>query len=98
MYMPEVSRPVEQVPVYLIPKLRTYPGFDHHLRLSTRHPWFTCVRLCDSYLTGSYICLFPTRSPRHLLNAAAVGGLQPPPVRRLRGARPHPLYSSEYVG
>ena len=33
--------------------------------------------------------LFPTRSPPRLLSAAAVGGLKPAPVHRLRGARPH---------
>jgi len=37
--------------------------------------------------------LFPTRSRPRLLSAAAVGGLQPPPVRRLRGASPHLLCS-----
>ena len=73
MYMPEVSRPVKQVPVYLIPKLPTYPGFDSHLRLSTRHPWFTFVRLYDSHLTSFYTCLFPTRSPTTPLKCRSCG-------------------------
>ena len=33
--------------------------------------------------------LFLSRSPPRLLNAAAEGGLKPPPVRRLRGTYPH---------
>ena len=37
--------------------------------------------------------LFLSRSPPCLLNAAAVGGLKPPPVRRLRGTYPHLLCS-----
>ena len=37
--------------------------------------------------------LFLSRSPPRLLNAAAVGGLKPPPVRRLRGTYPHLLCS-----
>lgn len=32
---------------------------------------------------------FPTCLPPRLLNAAAVGGLKPPPARRLRGTYPH---------
>lgn len=57
-------------------------------RFTTRHQWFTCVRLHDSYLTG-LSGLFHTRSLPRLLSVAAVGGLKPPPVRRLRGAYPH---------
>ena len=37
--------------------------------------------------------LFLSRSPQRLLNDAAVGGLKPPPVRRLRGTYPHLLCS-----
>jgi hypothetical protein len=37
--------------------------------------------------------LFLSRSPPRLLNAAAVGGLEPPPVQRLRGVYPHLLCS-----
>jgi hypothetical protein len=37
---------------------------------------------------------FPTRSPPRLLNAAAVGGLEPPSERRLRGAYPHLRHST----
>ncbi len=37
---------------------------------------------------------FPTCLPPRLLNAAAVGGLEPPPARRLRGACPHLLCST----
>lgn len=42
--------------------------------------------------------LFPSRSPPHLLNAAAVGGLVPAPVRRHRGAFPHLLCSMAAQG
>jgi len=38
--------------------------------------------------------LFPARSPPRLLNAAAGGGLKPPPERRLRGAFPHLHHST----
>ncbi|WP_218138752.1 hypothetical protein, partial [Nitrosomonas sp. Nm58] len=37
--------------------------------------------------------LFLARSLPRLLNAAAVGGLKPPPVRRPRGTYPHLLCS-----
>lgn len=62
--------------------------------LSTPHQRFTCVRLHDPYLTRSMSCLFLTRSPPRLLSAAAVGGLQPPPARRLRRAFLHLLRST----
>lgn len=42
--------------------------------------------------------LFPSRSPPHLLNAAAVGGLVPAPARRHRGAFPHLLCSMAAQG
>ncbi len=37
---------------------------------------------------------FPTRSLPRLLNAAAVGGLEPPSERRLRGVYPHLRHST----
>jgi hypothetical protein len=37
----------------LIPEQRLHPGFDVVPTLSTRHQWFTCVRLSDPHLTRS---------------------------------------------
>ena len=44
-------------------------------------------------LVGFYTYLFPAHSLQHLLNVAAVGGLQPPPVQRLWRTYLHPPYS-----
>ena len=56
--------------------------------LSTRHQWFTHVRLPGPYLTHSR-APFPQRSPPRLLTDAACGGLKPPPAGRLRRAHLH---------
>jgi hypothetical protein len=40
--------------------------------------------------------LFPKRSPPWLFTRAALGGLKPAPVSRLRGAFPHSLRSSAH--
>ena len=70
------------------PEVTTRLGFDAVDTLSTRHQWFTRVRLPGSYLTH-YSCALSVRSPRQLLTDAACGGLTPPPARRRRRAHPH---------
>ena len=83
----------KQVPLGLIPEAPATSGFDAtgycfdtstavHLR-STPRP------LPDRVSAPP----FPTRSPPRLLNAAAVGGLKPPPARRLRRTFLHLLCS-----
>ena len=82
-----------QVPLGLVPESYTNSGFD-------------VTRICFDTSTAVHLrstprpspdrvspCLFPTRSPPRLLSAAAVGGLKPPPARRLRGTFPHLLRS-----
>src|SRR4051812_23954182 len=44
--------------------------------VSTRHQWFTHVRLLEPYLT-ELLPPFPQRSPPGLLTPAACGGLEP---------------------
>src|SRR3954452_5784042 len=51
--------------------------------VSTRHQWFTPVRLLEPYLT-ELLPPFPQRSPPGLLTPAACGGLEPAPADRLR--------------
>lgn len=68
--------------------------FRQRLQISTRP---TAVRLRSSpRYTPSAVSprLFPTRSPPRLLDAAAVGGLEPPSERRLRGTYPHLRHST----
>src|SRR5206468_1955708 len=63
---------------------------------SFRHEkrWFTIVPLPGSHLTRYTSGPFCLRcSPPRLLPAAAEGGLESSPVRRLRGAYPHRLHS-----
>lgn len=60
------------------------PRFRCHQSISTLHRGFAFARLPDPYLTGSESCLFPQRSAPRLFTDAPCGGLQPPPVRRLR--------------
>lgn len=63
--------------------------FRQHLQFSTR-PMAVCLRSSPRHSPSAVAPrLFPTRSPPHLLNAAAGGGLEPPSERRLRGAYPH---------
>ena len=54
---------------------------------------FACARLPEPYLPRSHAATFPKRSLPWLFTSAALGGLKPAPVRRLRGARPHLLCS-----
>ena len=68
--------------------------FRQRLQLSTR-PTAVCLRSSPRYLPDrSLAAAFPTRSPPRLLNAAAVGGLEPPSERRLRGTYPHLRHST----
>src|SRR6478752_2746183 len=53
---------------------------------STLHQRFACARLPDPYLTH-HVCLFPHRSRPRSSAKAPVGGLKPPPARRLRRSR-----------
>ena len=52
---------------------------------STLHQRFACARLPDPYLTHQ-VRLFPHRSRPRSSAKAPVGGLKPPPARRLRRA------------
>jgi hypothetical protein len=70
------------------PEVTTRLGFDAVYTLSTRHQWFTRVRLPGSYLTH-YSCALSVRSPPRLLTDAACGGLKPLPAQRLRRAHLH---------
>jgi hypothetical protein len=70
------------------PEVTTRLGFDAVCTLSTRHQWFTRVRLPGLYLTHSS-CALSERSPHRLLTDAACGGLKPPPAQRLRRAYLH---------
>src|SRR5437867_863923 len=69
------------------------PWFRQRLAFSIRLQRFACAHLLETYLTRSAPRLFPLRSPPRLLNAAAGGGLKPPPERRLRGTFPHLSHS-----
>src|SRR5215470_10508469 len=51
------------------------------------------TRLPDPHLTHQ-VRLLPHRSPRQSSANAAVGGLEPAPAGRLRGANPHLLRST----
>ena len=81
-----------QVSPRLLPRQRLLLGSDVIATLSTRHQWFTRVRLPGPYLTPSWTP-FPQRSPLRLLTGAACGGLEPPPARRLRRTFLHLLGS-----
>ena len=52
-FMPDATLAVSGYSPELIPGQRLAPGFDVVLTLSTRHQWFTCVRLSDPHLTRS---------------------------------------------
>jgi hypothetical protein len=83
-------------PARLIPGLGIHPGFDVALVLTTRQQRFTCVRLPGPHLTP-LTTPFPRRSPRRSSANAARGGLETPPVGRLRRANnlhlPHSITS-----
>ena len=90
--MPDADRAVSRYPSDSSRSRTPPPVLTPPVIVSTRLQRFTCVRLHGPHLTG-LARLFPTRSPPRLLNAAAVGGLKPPPARRLRGTFPHLLCS-----
>ena len=69
-------------------------GDSHPLKLAALSAApFACARLSESYLPRSSAVTFPKRSLPWLFTNAALGGLKPAPVSRLRGARPHLLCS-----
>ena len=74
---PDSSRDHEDVPVLMPSK-----------KISTLHQRFACARLSDPYLNHRMV-LFPHCSPRQSSANAAVGGLEPSPVGRLRRAYLH---------
>ena len=83
----------KQVAPGLVPEQRPRPGFDIVLGLydtsSAVHLRSTPQSIPDRVIAPP----FPTCLPPRLLNAAAVGGLKPPPARRLRRAILHLLCS-----
>src|SRR5271166_3934632 len=79
---------------------RAHPGDTASPPVSTaslelfRHLFGGLLSLISLTLTcRGFFHGFPTRSPPRLLDAAAVGGLEPPSERRLRGAYPHLRHS-----
>src|SRR5260370_33378775 len=74
------------------------PGFDADLMSfdasAVVHTRSSSRRSPDPVLPG----LFPERSPRRLLTAAAPGGLGSPPARRARRANPHHRHSTVQSG
>ncbi len=81
---PDATWPISRHPPGSSRACRTSPVSTSSLNISTRHQWFTRVRLLDLHLTRSPARLFPQRSPPRLLTAAACGGLRPPPAGRPR--------------
>ena len=75
------------------PTVTTPPWFRHHLYAfdtSSAVHLRSSLRFIPDRVSPDR---FPARAPPRLLNAAAVGGLVPAPVRRHRGAFPHLLCS-----
>ena len=90
--MPDADRAVDRH----LPDLSCSNGIPAVLTSSTRFDTSSVVHLRSTlrFIPDQIeFGLFLSRSPPRLLNAAAVGGLKPPPVRRLRGAFPHLLCS-----
>ena len=59
-----------------------------------RHQRFAYAHLLSTYLTFFFQCLFTSRSPPTLFTLAALAGLKPAPVGRLRETYSHLYYSS----
>jgi len=93
VYMPDAARAGSGHPPNLsrgfgVPPVSTSPDQFRHFSngsLALAFPHLTCRDLVPT---------FPQRSPRSLFTAAACGGLEPAPDRRLRGAYPHLSYST----
>jgi hypothetical protein len=80
---PSTGTPRACPAVTIPPRFRHHPyAFDTSLAVHLR----SSLRLSPDRVSPD---LFPTRSPPRLLSAAAVGGLEPAPARRLRGTCPH---------
>ena len=76
----------------LVPGQRSGPGFRHRLEISTRQRQRASAHRSSSQPTPDAIepRLFPRRSAQRSSANAPVGGLEPPPIGRLRRARQPP--------
>ncbi len=81
---PVAPTPLQELPHCYWP---VRPGPPHSIG-SKLHYHFTRVLLPDPSLMGSQSHVFPARPPPRLLNATAVGGLEPPLALRLRTPPP----------
>ena len=75
------------------------PGFDGFYDwISTLSQRFTCVRLLGRHLTSFRLAFSTDAHHARSYPRAALGGLEPGPVPRLRGAFPHQLCSLLFQG
>jgi len=86
--MPDTTWPIDGHPPGSSRDSRYIPVSMSPVFLSTRHQRFAYARLPDPYLTHQ-VRLFPHRSRPRSSAKAPVGGLKPPPARRLRRAYLH---------
>jgi hypothetical protein len=86
--MPDTTWPVDGHPPGSSRDSRYIPVSMSPVFLSTRPQRFARARLPDPYLTHQ-VRLFPHRSRPRSSAKAPVGGLEPPPARRLRRAYLH---------
>ena len=93
IFTPEAAQAVSRLPLNLSWTQYRSPVLTSSLIFRRLIEWFACARLSESYLPRSYAVTFPKRSLPWLFTNAALGGLKPAPVSRLRGARPHLLCS-----
>jgi hypothetical protein len=93
IFTPEATWAVNRLPPNLSRTQYSSPVLTSSIIFRRLIEWFACARLSESYLPRSYAVTFPKRSLPWLFTNAALGGLKPAPVSRLRGARPHLLHS-----
>ena len=93
IFTPEAAWAVNRSPPNLSWTQYRSPVLTSSLLFRRLIEWFACARLSESHLPRSYAVTFPKRSLPWLFTSAALGGLKPAPVSRLRGAYPHLLRS-----
>ena len=92
-FTPEAAWAVNRLPPNLSWIKHRDPVLTSSLSFRRLIEWFAYARLSESHLPRSYVVTFPKRSLPWLFTNAALGGLEPAPASRLRGAHPHLLCS-----